>query len=178
MTGRERESSGDGTRESATGRMRLSVRPPFVPTMFRTLIAETLEGEGGDRGLLMLVALVALGLVAAALRRRGGEKEEADAIDRIEVSSEDERGTADTSGSGIDRVSDEGTDYAQQSPPEGGEEDEAEEESEEETAGVPVDIASESARSRFADVDAVDWVMVLAAGVRAMREELQSRRAD
>lgn len=145
--------------------------------MFRTLIAETVESEGGDRGLLILVALVAFGLVVAALRRRGGEEEEGDAIDRIEVSSEDERGTADTSESGIDRVSDEGTDYAEQSPPEGGDDDGSEDEGEED-AGVSVEVSDGSARSRFDDLDAVDWVMVLATGVRAMREELQNRRAD
>jgi hypothetical protein len=143
--------------------------------MFRTLIAETVESEGGDRGLLILVALVAFGLVVAALRRRGGE-EEGDAIDRIEVSGEDERGTADTSGSGIDRVSDEGTDYAEQSPPEGG--DDEGEDGDEEDAGVSVEVSEGGARSRFDDLDAVDWVMVLATGVRAMREELQNRRAD
>lgn len=143
--------------------------------MFRTLIAETVESEGGDRGLLILVALVAFGLVVAALRRRGGEEEEGDAIDRIEVSSEDERGTADTSESGIDRVSDEGTDYAEQSPPEGEDEDQDEDE---EDAGVSVEVSEGGARSRFDDLDAVDWVMVLATGVRAMREELQNRRAD
>jgi len=152
--------------------------------MLPTLIADTVDADGGDRGLMLAAALVALALVVAGLRRRGGDAEadeETDAIDRIEVSGDDERASADTAASGIDRVGDDdsdGTDDADDggAAEEGAVDDGDDDDDDTDDDGVTVDVTDTA--SRFGGVDAVDWVMVLAAGVRAMREELEERRTD
>jgi len=159
--------------------------------MFPTLIADTVDADGGgDRGLMLAAALVALALVVAGLRRRGGDAEtdeETDAIDRIEVSGDDEHASTDTAAGGIDRVGDDdsgGTDdvddggAAEERAVDDGDGDDGDGDGDDDTDddGVTVDVTDTA--SRFGGVDAVDWVMVLAAGVRAMREELEERRTD
>jgi len=168
--------------------MRLSVVPAFVVMMMtQTLIADTVETQGGDRGRLLVVALVGLGLVVAAVKRRGDEPDDeaGDAIDRIEVSTDDERAHADTGASDIDRVGNDeradgdGDDDEQEETASGEADADGEEEDErdrDDDEDVTVEVTDRV--SRFSDVDAVDWVMVLAAGVRAMREELDARRGD
>jgi len=122
--------------------------------MLRTLVAETVDREdGGNRGLVALVSLLALAVVVVALRRRGGSDSASDGIDHVDVTSEDERGTIERGS--VDRVSTD--DDASTSGDTGG------------NADVRI------SRSRLDDLDVVDWLMVLASGIRAMREELDTR---